>query len=282
MSGLWTTFDEFGQRLSEGSYHLDRQTGYWTFWYSTGAVASIGHFRKGEFTGVWEYHYEPGGVQQISEYDDEGKEKILASWSPDGSAEVTDGNGYYRLHGDQSGVVLMEGSVNSGEMVGSWISRFPDGSIKEELVYRDREMMMISAWDPAGNQMVTNGGGTYILYDSNGQRIYEAPYQSGRISGAVATYYPTGEIMNSSNFSEGIPNGKNVGYFISGQISVEGIMKDGKQHGEWTWWHEDGSRSSAVRFENGIKAGDQIFWEYGELIKVEKYKNGELAETVLM
>jgi len=59
------------------------------------------------------------------------------------------------------------------------------------------------------------------------------------------------------------------------------MMDEGTPVGAWKWWHEDGTPSSSVYFEAGKKQGDQLFWEYEELIKIEKYENGELIETEL-
>ena len=68
----------------------------------------------------------------------------------------------------------------------------------------------------------------------------------------------------------GYPSGMVTTYYLSGQKEMEGMMDEGTQVGEWKWWHEDGK-----------KQGDQLFWEYEELIKIEKYENGEFVETEL-
>jgi len=270
MSGLWMEYEESGRLLSKGSYHLDRQTGDWQFWYLDGTDASSGRYNQGQTVGVWKYYYESGKLQRICEYDTEGKEKILNSWAPDGSVEVRDGKGHYRLYGDSSEVVLLEGAVSNGYRVRTWFSRYPGGSLKEEFLYRGEEMLVVSAWDPKGKQIVTNGFGDSVEYDSLGQKVFEAHYDNGKISGVTTTYYPNGNIYQSTQFEEGKATGMVTTYYLSGQKEMEGMMDEGTQVGEWKWWHEDGK-----------KQGDQLFWEYEELIKIEKYENGELVETEL-
>lgn len=280
MSGLWRTFAEGGQLLSKGSYHLDRQTGDWEFWFPGGSIASCGRYEEGSTVGVWEYYFESGKLQQICQYDAEGLEKILNSWAPDGSAEVRNGNGTYRLYGESREVVL-EGPVIDGNRVQTWFSRYPSGAFKEMFLYRGKEMLLLSAWDPEGNQTVVNGFGDNIEYNSLGQKIFEAHYEEGKISGVATAYYPNGNVYQSTEFEYGVLNGLITTYYLSGQEQTEGEMDSGTPVGEWNWWYEDGTQSSSVNFENGKKQGDQRFWEYGELIKVEKYENGELIETVL-
>ena len=281
MSGLWMEYEESGRLLSKGSYHLDRQTGDWQFWFPGGSKASCGRFEQGQTVGSWEYYHKSGELQRICEYEADGREKILNSWAPEGSVEVEDGNGHYRLYGDGPEVVLLEGPVSDGYRVGSWFSRYPGGSLKEQFLYRGEQMLLVSAWGPKGNQMVANGFGDYVEYDTLGQKAFEAHYDNGRISGAVTTYYPSGNVYQTTEYAEGKPDGMITTYYISGQKEMQGMMDEGTPVGAWKWWHEDGTPSSSVYFEAGKKQGDQLFWEYEELIKIEKYENGELIETEL-
>ena len=117
MSGPWKPYDETGQLLSEGSYYLDRPTGHWRYWFPEGITASHGQYEQGKLVGVWEYYYKGGKLQRICEYDTEGNERILSSWAPDESVEVSDGNGHYCLYGDEPGVILLEGPVINGDRV---------------------------------------------------------------------------------------------------------------------------------------------------------------------
>lgn len=281
MSGPWTAYDGLGQPVSRGNYHLDRENGQWTYWHPGGGIAARGCYERGAQIGVWEHFYESGSLQRRCEYDGEGHERILESRAPDGRPQVREGSGYYRLHDPTTGVVLLEGRVVNGRMVGKWLSRRANGSRQQESLYEGEQRLLLWAWDPQGNPMVAEGTGEYVERDESGQLAYRAPFEQGRLSGTVTLYYPDGSVLQSVQYAAGRQHGRVERYFVSGQKAVEGRMENGLEVGEWTWWCEDGSVESIADFVEGKKQGEQRFWDDGELLKTETYEAGELVETVL-
>jgi antitoxin component YwqK of YwqJK toxin-antitoxin module len=57
-------------------------------------------------------------------------------------------------------------------------------------------------------------------------------------------------------------------YFKNGQIAQTGYFLNGKNHGLWTSYNQDGSKKSEGTFENGKKVDDWFFWDKTILIEV--------------
>jgi len=65
-------------------------------------------------------------------------------------------------------------------------------------------------------------------------------------------------------------------YFPKGQLFVEGTYRDGAQHGEWTYWHENGTKSRTVTYKNGKPDGSwEVYHADGTLSAKRSYKEGK-------
>jgi antitoxin component YwqK of YwqJK toxin-antitoxin module len=65
-------------------------------------------------------------------------------------------------------------------------------------------------------------------------------------------------------------------YYPNGKLFVEGTYKNGRQEGEWTYWHDNGTKSRQVTYKNGFPDGE---WEShradGTLEAMRAFKNGK-------
>lgn len=69
---------------------------------------------------------------------------------------------------------------------------------------------------------------------------------------------------------------KETEYYASGQVKMEGGMKDGKMEGEWTSYFPDGRRQSHGYFKDGKRTGEATVWqENGNLLQEGSYKEGK-------
>ena len=73
---------------------------------------------------------------------------------------------------------------------------------------------------------------------------------------------------------------REVEYYESGLVKMEGAMKDGKRTGEWKSYFPDGKVQSTGFFENGLRTGKaQVYHENGNLYMdgyyMEGHKTGE-------
>ena len=64
-------------------------------------------------------------------------------------------------------------------------------------------------------------------------------------------------------------------FYQTGQVRMEGPMKNGRMEGEWTAYLPDGRVQSHGYFEDGKRTGAAtVYWENGNLREEGFYKNG--------
>ncbi len=78
---------------------------------------------------------------------------------------------------------------------------------------------------------------------------------------------------------------KGTYYYEDGSIKQEGTYKNGKLHGQWVSYGQDGKKNAIAYYEEGKKSGKWFFWhndlltevDYNENIiaQVRKYKTAE-------
>lgn len=65
-------------------------------------------------------------------------------------------------------------------------------------------------------------------------------------------------------------------YYETGQLKMEGPMKDGKREGEWKAYLPDGRIKSQGYFEDGQRTGAaKVYWDNGNLREEGFYKEGK-------
>jgi antitoxin component YwqK of YwqJK toxin-antitoxin module len=65
-------------------------------------------------------------------------------------------------------------------------------------------------------------------------------------------------------------------YHENGQLKLEGPMVDGKRHGLWKSWYENGLKWSETTFSHGVKSGPTItYYENGMMRYNGEYLNDE-------
>ena len=66
---------------------------------------------------------------------------------------------------------------------------------------------------------------------------------------------------------------KNV-YYLNGQLSGQGEIKNKKENGFWTYWHENGQKAREGSFDAGKRTGTHTYWyPNGNLRGVGNFKN---------
>lgn len=71
-----------------------------------------------------------------------------------------------------------------------------------------------------------------------------------------------------------IADGQKKIYFLTRQLSAQGEIKNKKENGFWTYWHENGQKAREGSFEEGKRTGEHIYWyTNGNLRGVGNFKN---------
>jgi antitoxin component YwqK of YwqJK toxin-antitoxin module len=66
-------------------------------------------------------------------------------------------------------------------------------------------------------------------------------------------------------------------YYNNGQKSEEGMLKDGKENGKWTWYYISGNIHEELNYKNGKGDGKYIaYYENGQIEEEGHFKSGEI------
>lgn len=70
---------------------------------------------------------------------------------------------------------------------------------------------------------------------------------------------------------------KDIFYYANGQKRVEGeYNKEGKKHGDWTYWYDNGNKWSEGSFNEGLNDGKRTTWhENGQKHYTGEYDKGK-------
>ncbi|WP_026704699.1 toxin-antitoxin system YwqK family antitoxin [Flavobacterium soli] len=71
---------------------------------------------------------------------------------------------------------------------------------------------------------------------------------------------------------------KSTYYHENGQISQEGFYKNGKVHGQWVSFDQNGKKTAIANYNEGIKTGKWIFWTDKNLSEVD-YSDSRVASV---
>ena len=97
-------------------------------------------------------------------------------------------------------------------------------------------------------------------------------------------YYPQSDkiVMSTTQYANGEPDGLQKFFFEDGTLQIEGVIKNGKRQGTWTWYHQNAILESSVDFKAGRKEGVQHFYlDDGTLTRTEVYQQGAFVENKL-
>jgi antitoxin component YwqK of YwqJK toxin-antitoxin module len=97
-----------------------------------------------------------------------------------------------------------------------------------------------------------------------------------RLNEKVVGTYPDGKPQKTQYFDkEGICV-KEVEFYETGQVKMEGGMKGDKREGEWKAYFPDGRLQSEGTFVNGLRTGKATVWQSnGNLLQEGFYKEGK-------
>lgn len=71
---------------------------------------------------------------------------------------------------------------------------------------------------------------------------------------------------------------KSTYYYDNGQVSQEGFYKDGKVHGQWIAYDQNGNKKAIGEYNEGVKTGKWFFWNDKSLSEVD-YSDSRVASV---
>ena len=110
------------------------------------------------------------------------------------------------------------------------------------------------------NTKIPYTGPVYKLNDK-GIKVREGYFKDGFWDGLHLYWYDDGvTLFDSSNWNQGLLNGKQTLYFENGQKEIEQNFTNNIKNGLYTEWYETGTKKQEGTFVNGLKEGKWEGW----------------------
>ncbi|WP_108423681.1 toxin-antitoxin system YwqK family antitoxin [Flagellimonas amoyensis] len=158
-------------------------------------------------------------------------------------AQMVNGN----LHGSytsyfENGTISTLGSYQNGKQSGEWTQNYQDGNIGRKIRFE-------------------NGQATYLQEYGYGKVLQEGQILGDKKHGEWKLYFPTEDYLLKNT----PPKTRVIEHY-----------KDDTLHGEHKEFHEDGSVSMIIDYNEGKITRNRSFWANGQVISDCTYVNGEL------
>jgi antitoxin component YwqK of YwqJK toxin-antitoxin module len=112
--------------------------------------------------------------------------------------------------------------------------------------------------------------GKSVVWNEQGQRIAEIPYEKGVLSGTSLFYYPSGSLEKETPYIQDVPEGESTEFWESGAIRAKLSFHQGVQNGLSKSFWPNGNPSLEEVYQQGLlKEG--VYWtRSGELVSEVK------------
>ena len=97
-----------------------------------------------------------------------------------------------------------------------------------------------------------------------------------KLTEKVDVRYPNGQAQSVKMLNKSGECVREIEYYETGEVKMEGAIKDGKREGEWKSFFVDGKTRSIGYFEAGQRTGvAKVNWYNGNLREEGFYKEGK-------
>ncbi|GAB3848037.1 hypothetical protein GCM10028822_10290 [Hymenobacter terrigena] len=315
----YVEFHPSGTRRLEATYQDGIRQGPFKTYYDDGKVAQAGSFVDDEPNGDLTYYHPDGSIRLKTTLVKGQPNGPLKAVYPDGKtqAEINYENGqpngavkfYY-----PNGAVQSEGSFTRGLLSGPYKTYYPNGQIEVEVLadkngrgryrsyYQSGKLQTESTYAPAPlvQRPVKNQ-----LGDDLTKRV-APPTGTSNLDGPATSYYESGQIKSKLTYRNGIPTGKGIEYFVTGNpheetdysnsgkdrkivryqdvagkvVQAEEQYKNNRPAGTWREFYPDGKavRKQETYGPSGRLVGDRLtYFENGQVQTRQPYLNGFLG-----
>lgn len=196
----------------------------------------------------------------------------------------------YWLALDDDGNKKYEGNFMNGHPVDSLKRYYPDGTLKAIMVY-DKSGITVNAelFDEEGrirakgNYLNKRKDGKWSFYGSKNNLMIEIEYKDDLLNGHGIRYFANGDIMERTNWINGIFHGIQQVYLEGGIKSSEFFYKMGKLNGLYFIYYPDGKKAMTGEYLLNKKEGDWIYYlRNGNIDYTLNYNKGELTNPDVM
>ena len=197
-----------------------------------------------------------------------------------------DSNGFRQGKWQKShpnGRLSYQGYFKDDKPVGEWIRYYESGQVKARIKYiNSSDSADAELFDPYGKKMAE---GSYLnekreglwQFFSENIKVSEEEYKDGKKHGISRRFYPTGEILDMSEWRNGIQEGDYSIFFKSGKPYMQCKYRNGKRNGICIAYQETGSIEMEAYYSNNLRDGEWKYYDKNGISSyILKYSNGKL------
>lgn len=227
---------ETSQKLAEGEFVNDQQSGPWVFYHRNGAVSAKGKFIENQKTGEWVMYYETGEIFNRANY--VVKETDLGTMKMKIGGIEGLKTTYYK-----SGKVMKEELHSAGVKNGRSQEYYENGNPKEIAMFKNNEF-----------------DGQATQWFENAKTRSEGVYSKAQKVGKWNFYHDNGQLAVKAEFALNKPEGSWTFFSRDGKVMKAGIYREGKESGKWSFYsYETGRQQVAMELSliGGMCAGGE-------------------------
>ncbi len=165
----------------------------------------------------------------------------------------------YLLH--ENGQLRKEGCVKNGRCAGCWKYFNSDGALAHEDHYK-RVLLYFESGTLRAEGMLRNklmvGPWRWLHEDGSvaleGEAIDGIFYRQGEqrpFSGTMTASFRNGDPCSRRSFMRGMLEGEAMDWYVNGHLRCEGQYEEGRNAGQWVFYHRDGSLDHVMLYEDG-------------------------------
>lgn len=119
--------------------------------------------------------------------------------------------------------------------------------------------------------------GTERHLSREGEIITQGEYRDGQeFNGSFVDFTGGLQVTSLRRYKNGKAHGEWQWWHQDGAINIEGAFVDGDKDGVWTWYYPNGQKFAESNFDHGKMINTESHWSSeGELVSTGEYRNGE-------
>jgi antitoxin component YwqK of YwqJK toxin-antitoxin module len=181
------------------------------------------------------------------------------------------------------GKLMYEGHFIDDKPVGEW-KRYQDSGILKAIMHfqAGNDTVKARLYDPSGKPFAE---GSYVherkvglwIYYSGEKKISEEYFSNGSKNGTCRKYYPSGQLLEESEWKDDQPEGIYRAFYPDGKPYLECMYRSGKRYGLCVSYYRSGTREVEAWYENNLPEHPWKYYdEDGNIRFVLQYRKGVL------
>ncbi len=175
---------------------------------------------------------------------------------------------------------------SDGKLEGSYEEYFENGKLRLRGQYKnDKKHGLFQTWSWSTGKLTSEANyvndrqhGLFRRWDENGKLAIEMTIHEGKEKfRGFFKKYEDGVLLEHSSWNQGEREGTYKEFWSDGKQKVSGSYRSGQEHGEFTFWNENGFLERKCRFAEGDKTGVELtYFSDGRVSEKANYAAGVL------